>query len=50
LQTWAEENDINSKSVTLNPEDLGMRITYVASGGPVTKTSVVDCYAAVPIA
>jgi DNA-binding transcriptional MerR regulator len=49
LFAWAEENGINHESHTLNPEDLGMRITYLASG-PVAETRVPDCDLAVPIA
>jgi hypothetical protein len=49
LRAWAEENGINPESLTLNPEDLGMRITYLASG-PITATSVPYCDFAVPFA
>lgn len=49
LRAWAEENDLNPESLTLKPEDLGMRITYLASG-PVTETSVPDRDFAVPFA
>jgi hypothetical protein len=49
LRAWAEENDLNPEDLTLKPEDLGMRITYLASG-PVTETSVPDCDFAVPFA
>jgi hypothetical protein len=49
LRAWAEENGMNPENVTIDPEDLGMRITYLASG-PVTGTSVPDCDVAVPFA
>jgi hypothetical protein len=49
LRTWAEKNGINPESLTLKPEDLGMRITYLASG-PITVTSEPYCDFAVPFA
>ena len=49
LQTWAEENGLNPDSLTLKPEDLGMRITYLANG-PVTEASPPYCDFAVPFA
>jgi DNA-binding transcriptional MerR regulator len=49
LEAWARENGLNPESLTLKPEDLGMRITYLASG-PVTETSVPNCDVAVPFA
>ncbi len=42
LRAWAEEGGINPETLTLKPEDLGMRITYLASG-PITATSVPYC-------
>jgi DNA-binding transcriptional MerR regulator len=42
LRAWAEEGGINPKTLTLWPEDLGMRITYLANG-PITATSVPYC-------
>ena len=42
LRAWAEEGGINPKTLTLWPEDLGMRITYLASG-PITATSAPYC-------
>ena len=42
LRVWAEEGGINPKTLTLWPEDLGMRITYFANG-PITTTSVPYC-------
>lgn len=51
LQTWAQEQGIEDERLTLKPEDLGLRITYLATG-PVTETSVPDDYCdfAVPFA
>jgi DNA-binding transcriptional MerR regulator len=42
LRAWAEEGGINPKTLTLWPEDLGMRITYFANG-PITETSAPYC-------
>ncbi len=50
LRTWASEHGIiDSDQLTLQPEDLGVRITYLASGPP-TETSAPDCDFAVPFA
>jgi DNA-binding transcriptional MerR regulator len=49
LRAWAEEGGINPKTLTLWPEDLGMRITYFANG-PITTTSVPYCDFAVAFA
>jgi hypothetical protein len=49
LHAWAAENGIKPEGLDLTPEDLGTRITYLASG-PITKTSVPDCDFAVPFA
>jgi DNA-binding transcriptional MerR regulator len=49
LRTWAEEGGINPDTLTLKPEDLGMRITYLASG-PITETSAPYCDFAAPFA
>jgi DNA-binding transcriptional MerR regulator len=49
LRAWAQENSLNPESLTLKPEDLGMRITYL-SNGPVTETSAPYCDCAVPFA
>jgi DNA-binding transcriptional MerR regulator len=51
LQAWAQEQGIEDERLTLKPEDLGPRITYLATGG-VTETSVPDDYCdfAVPFA
>ncbi len=39
LQAWAREHGINPERLALKPEDLGVRITYLASD-PITETSV----------
>ena len=50
LRTWASEQGIiDSEQLSLKPEDLGVRITYLASGPP-TGTSGPDCDFAVPFA
>ena len=49
LRAWAEEQGLNPEELTLKPEDLGMRITYLSSG-PVTETSAPYCDFAVPFA
>jgi DNA-binding transcriptional MerR regulator len=51
LQAWAQEQGIKDERLTLKPEDLGLRITYLATG-PVSETSVPDdyCDVAVPFA
>ncbi len=50
LRTWASEHGIiDSDQLSLKPEDLGVRITYLASGPP-TETSAPDCDFAVPFA
>jgi len=49
LQAWAAEHGIDPESQVLKPEDLGVRITYLASG-PVTETSAPYCDFAVPFA
>jgi DNA-binding transcriptional MerR regulator len=43
LQAWKREQGIEDERLTLSPGDLGMRITYLATG-PVTETSVPDDY------
>ena len=48
-RAWAEEGGINPETLTLKPEDLGMRITYFVSE-PVTETSVPSCDFAAPFA
>lgn len=49
LRTWADEQGIDPKQLSLGPEDLGVRITYLANGSP-TETSAPDCDFAVPFA
>lgn len=44
-----QEACVREHNLDLTPEDLGTRITYLASG-PITKTSVPDCDFAVPFA
>ena len=46
LRTWAEEQDLNPKKLSLTPEDLGVRITYLPSGA----ASAPECDFAVPFA
>jgi DNA-binding transcriptional MerR regulator len=46
LRTWAEEQDLDPKKLSLTPEDLGVRITYLASGA----ASAPECDFAVPFA
>jgi DNA-binding transcriptional MerR regulator len=47
LQAWAVDNGLDPEHLGLTPEDLGVRITYLASG-PVTATSAPYCDFAVP--
>jgi DNA-binding transcriptional MerR regulator len=47
LQAWADEHEIKPENLTLKPEDLGVRMTYLASE-PVTESSVPYCDFAVP--
>ena len=49
LRTWAVEHGIDSERLALRPEDLGVRITYLASG-PVTGAGAPYCDFAVPFA
>ena len=49
LQAWAAEHGLDPESLALKPEDLGVRITYLASE-PVTETSAPYCDFAVPFA
>ncbi|MGH3192878.1 MAG: hypothetical protein ACRDOL_37625, partial [Streptosporangiaceae bacterium] len=49
LRIWAIENGIDPESLQLKPEDLGLRITYLAAG-PVTEAGVPDCDFALPFA
>jgi DNA-binding transcriptional MerR regulator len=48
LQAWEQEQEQEDERVALTPEDLGLRITYLATG-PVTDP-VPDCDVAVPFA
>jgi DNA-binding transcriptional MerR regulator len=49
LHAWAAERGMNPEELDLMPEDLGVRITYLASE-PVTDTSAPYCDFAVPFA
>lgn len=49
LRTWADQQGIDPKQLSVKPEDLGVRITYLASGLP-SETSAPDCDFAVPFA
>jgi DNA-binding transcriptional MerR regulator len=49
LHAWAAAQNFNPEELILEPEDLGMRITYLSSG-PVTPTSAPYCDFAAPFA
>ncbi len=49
LHDWAAEHGIDPEGLALSPEDLGVRITYLATE-PVTETSAPYCDFAVPFA
>ena len=49
LQAWAQEQGIEDERLTLKPEDLGLRLTYLATG-PAATTSGPDCDLAAPFA
>jgi hypothetical protein len=49
LRAWAVEYGMDPESLSLRPEDLGIRITYLASE-PVTEASAPYCDFAVPFA
>lgn len=49
LRTWAEKQAIDPQRLSLTPADLGVRITYLASGPP-TEAIAPDCDFAVPFA
>ncbi len=49
LRAWAAEGGLDSAGPALKPEDLGMRVTYFATG-PVTETSTPYRDFAVPFA
>jgi DNA-binding transcriptional MerR regulator len=49
LQAWKVEQGIEDERLAIKPEDLGVRVTYLATL-PVTEASVPDCDLAVPFA
>jgi DNA-binding transcriptional MerR regulator len=49
LVSWRDAQGIEDKQLTLTPEELGPRITYLATP-PVTERSVPECDFAVPFA
>jgi len=49
LRSWADSQGLDPKQLSLTPEDLGVRITYLATP-PITETSLPDCDFAVPFA
>jgi DNA-binding transcriptional MerR regulator len=49
LVSWRDAQGIEDKKLSLTPDDLGVRITYLATP-PITETSVPDCDFAVPFA
>jgi DNA-binding transcriptional MerR regulator len=49
LVSWRDAQGIEDKKLSLTPDDLGVRITYLATP-PITDTSVPDCDFAVPFA
>jgi hypothetical protein len=49
LRSWADAQGIDPKQLSLKPEDLGVRITYLADRPP-TETSAPECDFAVPFA
>ena len=49
LVSWRDAQGIEDEQLSLTPEDLGVRITYLATP-PITDTSVPDCDFAVPFA
>jgi DNA-binding transcriptional MerR regulator len=49
LRSWAEARGIDAEQLSLKPEDLGVRLTYLATP-PITETSAPDCDFAVPFA
>ncbi|HEY3831433.1 MAG TPA: helix-turn-helix domain-containing protein [Acidimicrobiia bacterium] len=49
LQAWAAEGGIDPRHLTIKPEDLGMRVTYLATE-PITSTSAPYCDFAAPFA
>ena len=49
LRAWAEEQRLDPRQLSRAPADLGMRVTYLASGAP-GEISGPDCDFAVPFA
>jgi DNA-binding transcriptional MerR regulator len=49
LRSWADAQGMDPKQLSLTPEDLGVRITYLASQ-PLNEKSGPDCDFAVPFA
>jgi DNA-binding transcriptional MerR regulator len=49
LRNWAVAQGIDDEQLTLKPEDLGVRLTYLHTP-PITATSAPDCDFAVPFA
>ncbi len=49
LLAWKEEQGIEDERLTLTPDDLGLRLTYLATG-PAAATSGPDCDLAAPFA
>ncbi len=49
LRTWAIEQPLDPEQLSLQPEDLGVRLTYLATG-PASETTGPDCDFAVPFA
>jgi len=49
LVSWRDAQGIDDEQLSLTPEDLGVRITYLAIP-PITDSSVPDCDFAVPFA
>ena len=49
LVSWRDAQGIEDKQLSLTPDDLGVRITYLTIP-PITDTSVPDCDFAVPFA
>ena len=49
LLAWKEEQGIEDERLTLTPDDLGLRLTYLATG-PAAATRGPDCDLAAPFA
>jgi DNA-binding transcriptional MerR regulator len=49
IRAWAAQQGLQDEALALRPEDLGVRVTYLATG-PVTPTSAPYCDFAVPFA